>query len=1525
VSDQLPWEDVATSETYRAASPYDRSQIQKAWIAQVGPFFFGSDVTTNPLKYRSLLQYTRSIELPPKTPDEDEIIKPGSERMTGLQTIESNPLFERKSYGEQQSLRQIWFTKMAALDPEYRSLSPAQQQTFYQSIMQRAPALQNKLGMPGASKGQPPGQLINTGYYDIEETTKEFLARSKGEQQAEAYIRSSAYAFAESVGGWIAGPIRWLADKTLGEHNPLSSIFEDLAKYKEWQLSVSQADNPLPEMAAGFAGFLVPGNLFGKVARGLAGEWKTTQLLGKTLPLISSTGKLIPEAGLLERIGSLSKVGQKIPSAIYQIAGGTTAGALVGIGSNMLEGQEPLATLPQDLLLGIGLESVGRFWAARSLMKNHLKAVGFTGSTKDYFSKPLDVTAGQSLDADFARTFFAHPIGKYLNRISEEATKTGFPLHDYYVPENVKMRADIIGLRVAEEGNTVRIFKGDTLQQTLEHPDASVRWTQASEYLDQQDTAWERVLGKPFEEQAQMLPGVKMIHGIPLTDKSRQVVLDEINKKNLNILGANFKLDPAADDTKVAAIFKTIMTHDTKKAVGILERLGVDIRADLAPEDVAADFVKKKEAVVATVRAELEQTLPEAEFFFVNTRTKKILKPNEIPQIVFERPNTLGVSILNGTYSMQMDNVRKTLLDLKKAGISMKSRVTRIAKTRRMAVTRNMDDRVVQLQIEVPNAAGVFHPVTLHFNSELRALQFMRGEGKQEMKNLFRNDPEMMESFDQFRKTFRKTNRREYESSFLPFRYLAEEARQKSFFLGGYKGKYVLHDRLSREGTAKYTEFDNLYDLASFLKKQDPSEVLPDLTGIPQDAVERLYPNGIDHPFVKDPLRTLPEKPIKEKQFNILNRISMFWKPTQAMLDDFNRMPFAKPLREAGMDPVSMGNTLTRSMMADHTWMTSRLDFLSKELRGFKKEEDIVLTRYMEARYEGRPLEENGITFESKKDVETDMVQQFGAERASAIVATSTRLRKLLDQVFSEAGLDPAIYLDDYMPHLLSEARRNSRNMSGSLNLEEATSWLPSTKRKEFMEFLREVDISDAALERRASRLTETYLRAASRKMFITPTLDAIKNVINGVSKEHWKTIKPTEAIAFIDYMRNIFRTIYGSKTASEIVTARAGQNTIYRLARTFKKDITINKLNLVDKLTTLSTLGYIGARPYSVFKQLVSMATVGGPYIGMPWLLEGINRLANPGELQRLARAGVVSSVLPTGAEFAMEGFGKVTKKIAEVSMAPFKWGDDVARAAVYLGMEQRLLTSIKRLRTGQIDINHFYTESGMNLFGAGQYDYGKKLLDANPGTTGDLAFVDHFSKLAADRTAFLYDRFQRPQLVRSSVGKFFGQFGTWPLNFLALVKDRMSCDTLTIPQKIKVLAELTAATYAVAEGFKAVGVSDPSWYPWNQVTFQGGPYYSMMNNLLNAIGGDQQAYNAFAGEITNLIPYAREGTSIFRAVDSLGKGDAWKAFLYLCSAPVQLEPYEQKVNLPLLNSVKDALTAGGAQLFATKAALEK
>jgi hypothetical protein len=1524
----IPWEKIATSDQFRNDNPMNQFKVKQAWLQQVAPSLYGADITTDFRKKFALMNYMQSVELGPKAVDEDAIVRPEALSMTGLSTVEANPAFERKSYEEQQGLRRVWFAKMAASDPEYAGLSQEQQMDFYKSTMQRAPALINKTGMPGMAKGQTQRPLVSTGFYDIEATTEEMLSRDKGAQQAEAYVRSSGYSFAESVAGWIGGPIRWLADKVAGEHNPLSSIFEDLDKVKNWQLSISEANNPIPELVAGFAGFLVPGGLFGKLEKGLAGGWKTVNVMGKTLPAISTSGKLMRDAGLLEKIGSKFKVGQRIPSAMYQIAGGTMAGALVGIGMNMIEGEDPASSLPQDIALGVGLESVFRFWGARSLMKKYLKSLqsgGYTGKMKDLFDKPLDVLGGQSLDMDFARTFFAHPIGKHLKQISEQATKNGFPLEDYYKPETVRLRASAIDLTLEEAPDAIRIKKGNTLLQTIKSDNEEVRWGQTSEYLDQRDADWEKVvLGKPFEEQAQLLPGVKMVHGVPLSPKSKEVILNEINKKNLEIVGANFKLDPNGDETKVTSIFNAIMKNDTRKATQVLDRLGVRLRADIDVGDTAISLMKKKEAIVASVRADLERTLPETDFFFINTRSQKVLKREELPQVIYEDPNSVTVSIQNGTYTASMDNVRRTLLDLKKVSTSAKSRVTRIAKQNRVSITRDMDYRNIQLQVEVPNADGVFHPVTLNFQSEQKALNFMRGHNKQEVMNIFNDDPEILESFTQFKKGFRRTNPKEFNSNFLPYQYIAKEAQQKAFFLGNFKGKYILKDKLAREGL-KWSEFNTLYEVSQFLKKQDLGEAMPDITGIAQDAIEKMHPGGIDHPFVdKDPMRTLRERPLKEVKFNALRRISMFIKPTQIMMDDFNRMAFAKELRVAGMDPTAMYNSLVRGTMADHTWMTERLSFLQKEFKGVKELEEKAITDYMEARYVRK--EENGMIFEAKADVEADMVQKFGATRAAELIGKSVKLRKMLEQVFSEAKLDPAMYLDNYMPHLFSEARMQATNMSGNLNLKEMITWLPKTNRKEFMEFFREVDIDEAILERKASRLVETYIRAASRKMFITPTLDVIKNTINKVSKEHWKTIKPTEAIAFIDYMKNIFRDIYGSKTASEIVTTRAGAETITRLARVFKKDITISKLGLIDKMTTLASLSYLGLRPYSVLKQLVSIVTIGGPYIGMPWMLEGINQLATPGQLERLIKAGVVSSVLPTGAEFITEaqGYLKGAAKVAKASMAPFKWGDDVARAAVYLGMEARLASNMRAFRSETINEAQFFTDSGMNLFGLGQYDYGKKLLDTNKGVNGDMAFVDHFSKLAADRTMFLYDRFQRPQLVRSAAGRFLGQFGTWPLNFLALLKDRMSTDSLTIPQKIKVVAELSAATWAVAEGFKAIGVNDKSLYPWNQVTFQGGPFYTMMNDMLQAIGGNQQAYVKVTKTITGLVPYAREGTAFFQAIDYMKQGDMWKAFLSFCSAPIQLEPYMQKADLPLLGEVQDALETGGKLLYGTMSELE-
>src|SRR3972149_4347136 len=113
----MTWDELASSDLYRTAPPEERAKMKEFWFQRVAPRLH-PEAMSNIQGQMAILKYISSAELPPKPPDEDEVIPPESLSMTRWSAIERNPSFQQKKWPEQQMYKNIWYHRMAATDPE---------------------------------------------------------------------------------------------------------------------------------------------------------------------------------------------------------------------------------------------------------------------------------------------------------------------------------------------------------------------------------------------------------------------------------------------------------------------------------------------------------------------------------------------------------------------------------------------------------------------------------------------------------------------------------------------------------------------------------------------------------------------------------------------------------------------------------------------------------------------------------------------------------------------------------------------------------------------------------------------------------------------------------------------------------------------------------------------------------------------------------------------------------------------------------------------------------------------------------------------------------------------------------------------------------------------------------------------------------------------------------------------------------------------------------------------------------------
>jgi hypothetical protein len=221
---------------------------------------------------------------------------------------------------------------------------------------------------------------------------------------------------------------------------------------------------------------------------------------------------------------------------------------------------------------------------------------------------------------------------------------------------------------------------------------------------------------------------------------------------------------------------------------------------------------------------------------------------------------------------------------------------------------------------------------------------------------------------------------------------------------------------------------------------------------------------------------------------------------------------------------------------------------------------------------------------------------------------------------------------------------------------------------------------------------------------------------------------------------------------------------------------------------------------------------------------------------------------------------------------LSPSRWGHNAGRLFVYHGANETARDAISKLRAGKISPDKFINDTGLWFLSKPERSaYLTKAMDENKivfkatNEYNELRLTDpdqaekranemvsqgykndkgELSKRIAldmvDRTLWAYRRGQQPGALRTGVGRIFGQYGMWPLNFGEYIRT-IGARTLeggsVGKQAAKAGAMWLAANLATYELFdKGFGVDAGKWLFLSPAGFAGGPALSAVTNALPA-----------------------------------------------------------------------------------------
>lgn len=374
------------------------------------------------------------------------------------------------------------------------------------------------------------------------------------------------------------------------------------------------------------------------------------------------------------------------------------------------------------------------------------------------------------------------------------------------------------------------------------------------------------------------------------------------------------------------------------------------------------------------------------------------------------------------------------------------------------------------------------------------------------------------------------------------------------------------------------------------------------------------------------------------------------------------------------------------------------------------------------------------------------------------------------------------------------------------------------------------------------------YVRAGTKSRFFQPFYTKASEMIDGMTRAGTHQIPGVSSVhsrllLFMDEARNV-----PDQLRRDLVTATDN------VMRDLGVDADKARLgNVVDFMLTLNYGANMAFRYSLVLRNLTqTMLTI--PYVGPKYWARALHEATTPEGKAEAAKAGVLfQPAMPYEAE-TLTRFGKIGT-FARRGTAPFRRADEYNRVVSFLAGKRRVQFYGAQLEKGEIDLAQFARKSKINLYHP--LERAEILAAAKRGN------IEKASELAGlnlhQNTQWIYIRGNEPQMFSGTVGRLFGQYGTWPVWYLEYLRGIVRYGSAV--ERFGAVAALFAAFAAFDRSASALFDADISpWIFFGPLNYGGGPYLDFARNMLDFLFGSESDKGVAASRLktfpTQLIP---------------------------------------------------------------------
>lgn len=384
---------------------------------------------------------------------------------------------------------------------------------------------------------------------------------------------------------------------------------------------------------------------------------------------------------------------------------------------------------------------------------------------------------------------------------------------------------------------------------------------------------------------------------------------------------------------------------------------------------------------------------------------------------------------------------------------------------------------------------------------------------------------------------------------------------------------------------------------------------------------------------------------------------------------------------------------------------------------------------------------------------------------------------------------------------------------------------------------------------------TGKYLEYGARDKFVDPVLDAIDKVVNeelpdgGYRAGNLKPILDRK----LDYLRGVpdysNQIIKGALEGAVELINRGFDRVNQKLPESMQlKHLDPVSKDPLGKFTLFQYAGVLGLKPATVIRDglqyFITTLPIAGKYAftglqkTFPALRMGADEAKNLWDTA--SRYGALIERNDLTALYAAEedagtqvgqasGLNQKATNFAKWSLGAIQFSHNANRLAAFWGHTEQVLDAMNEFEATK-DLNKFNHDSGLWFLDKNvRQDINDELLS---GPVNRQDFAHRAAAKLVEASQWNMRRGANPGLYNYSLGRLFGQFGTWPLNYIEYARRFAAAEDKRA--SAKALTTLAIAHGAILAAGQSVGIDSGRWvFTAPGSDWQGGPLFQAALDL--------------------------------------------------------------------------------------------